>query len=168
MTSVGATQGINPETAADFSSGGFSNFFPIPSYQASAVAAFKQRLGNTNAGKFNTTGRGFPDVAAYAVAYAIWVQGYDGGVAGTSAASPTFASVVALLNDELLSAGRPVLGFLNPWLYWVAAPALNDITAGNNYACSNDTTGFNATTDWDPVCFGRLYVGMLRSHLCFR
>lgn len=155
ITSVGGTENI-PETAVQFSSGGFSNYFPRPRYQDAAVSQYFKYLGDENAGLYNKSGRGFPDVAAYAVAYAIWVQGYDGGVAGTSAASPTFASVVALLNDELLSAGRPVLGFLNPWLYWVAAPALNDITAGNNYACSNDTTGFNATTGWDPVCLHRL------------
>jgi hypothetical protein len=31
MTSVGATQGIAPETGASFSSGGFSNYFAQPS-----------------------------------------------------------------------------------------------------------------------------------------
>jgi subtilase family serine protease len=50
---------------------------------------------------------------------------------GTSCSSPIFASVVAMLNNELLNAGKPVLGFLNPWLY--ANPqAFNDITTGNN------------------------------------
>jgi len=53
-----------------------------------------------------------------------------------------------LINDELISAGRRPLGFLNPWLY--ANPrAFNDITSGSNPSCDN--TGFNATTGWDPV-----------------
>ncbi|PBK67928.1 hypothetical protein ARMSODRAFT_1019974 [Armillaria solidipes] len=52
-----ATQGI-PETAASFSSRGFLNTFAPPSYQASDVAAYPTTLGNTNAGRFNTTGRG--------------------------------------------------------------------------------------------------------------
>jgi tripeptidyl-peptidase I len=50
-------------------------------------------------------------------------------VSGTSCSSPIFASVIALLNNELLNAGKPVLGFLNPWAY--ANPqAFNDITTG--------------------------------------
>ena len=57
VTSVGATQNISPEIAADFSSGGFSNLFARPSYQDDAVSAYLQTLGDTNAGLFNTTGR---------------------------------------------------------------------------------------------------------------
>lgn len=60
MTSVGATIGISSETVADFSLGGFSNFFAQPLYQVSAVSTFLKNLGSTNKGKFNTTGRGFP------------------------------------------------------------------------------------------------------------
>ncbi|KAJ7172970.1 hypothetical protein C8R43DRAFT_1102784 [Mycena crocata] len=53
---------------------------------------------------------------------------------GTSASSPVFASVVALLNDQLIAAGKSQLGFLNPWLY--AHPeAFKDISEGNNDAC---------------------------------
>ncbi|KAJ7290161.1 hypothetical protein C8J57DRAFT_337341 [Mycena rebaudengoi] len=43
--------------------------------------------------------------------------GSTGLVGGTSCSSPIFASVIGLLNDELLNAGKPVLGLLNPWLY---------------------------------------------------
>jgi tripeptidyl-peptidase-1 len=38
-------------------------------------------------------------------------------VAGTSAAAPVVAGAVALLNDELLAAGKRPMGFLNPWIY---------------------------------------------------
>ncbi|KAJ7093711.1 peptidase S8/S53 domain-containing protein [Mycena epipterygia] len=52
-------------------------------------------------------------------------------VEGTSCSSPIFAAIIALLNAELLNAGKPVLGFLNPWLY--ANPgAFNYIVGGNN------------------------------------
>lgn len=133
MTSVGATQGVNPERAASFSSGGFSNFFAIPSYQAAAVSAFKTRLGSTNAGKFNTTGRGFPDVAAQGVNFQIVLDTQTGGVDGTSCASPLFASIIALVNDRLVAAGKSPMGFLNPFLYSAAGTAaLTDITAGTN------------------------------------
>ncbi|KAI0066344.1 subtilisin-like protein [Artomyces pyxidatus] len=149
MTSVGATQNVNPEVAADFSSGGFSNFFGTPSYQTTAKSTFLTKLGNTNSGKFNTSGRGFPDVAALGVDVEIVFQGETGTVDGTSCASPIFASVVSLLNDQLVAAGKPVLGFLNPFLYSTGASALNDITSGSNPGCN--TNGFTATAGWDPV-----------------
>ena len=38
-------------------------------------------------------------------------------VAGTSAATPTVAGMIALANDARLDAGKPVLGFLNPFIY---------------------------------------------------
>jgi tripeptidyl-peptidase I len=47
--------------------------------------------------------------------------GQTGAVAGTSCSSPIFASVIGLLNDRLLTAGKAPLGFLNPWLYSTAA-----------------------------------------------
>ncbi|KAH9910454.1 family S53 protease [Fomitopsis serialis] len=150
LTSVGGTYLI-PETAVNFSSGGFSTFFDRPTYQDTAVEEYLTYLGATNAGLYNPNGRAFPDVAAYAVDFDILYAGEEGGVSGTSCASPTFASVMSLLNGELLAAGRPALGFLNPWLYSSGASALNDITVGNNYACSNYTTGFTATAGWDAV-----------------
>lgn len=106
-------------------------------------------MGNTDSGKFSTSGRGFPDVAAAGVAFNIVVDGRVEQVEGTSCASPTFASVIGLLNDELLSHGQAPLGFLNPWLYSDAASALNDITSGDNPGCF--TNGFPATKGWDAV-----------------
>jgi tripeptidyl-peptidase-1 len=38
-------------------------------------------------------------------------------VGGTSASTPVVAGAIALLNDELLAAGKPPMGFLNPWIY---------------------------------------------------
>jgi len=149
MTSVGATTGIAPETAASFSSGGFSNFFARPSYQSTAVSTFLTKLGSTNSGKFNTSGRGFPDISAQGENVEIVLDDEFGTVAGTSCSSPIFASVFALLNDELVAAGKPPLGFLNPFLYSTGASALNDVTSGTNPGCN--TNGFTAGTGWDPV-----------------
>ncbi|KAH8108266.1 family S53 protease-like protein [Phellopilus nigrolimitatus] len=149
MTSVGATTGVT-ETAADFSSGGFSNYFGTPSYQSSVVSAFLSAQGSTNSGLFNTSGRGFPDVSAQGENVEIIVGGESGTVAGTSCSSPIFASVVALLNDRLVAAGKSPLGFLNPFLYSDAGKAaLNDVTSGDNPGCN--TNGFTARTGWDPV-----------------
>ena len=157
VTSVGATINI-PEQAANFSAGGFSNYWAQPSYQASAVNAYVQALGGANAGLYNASGRAYPDVAAYGWDYEIIADGEVIRISGTSAAAPTFASVVALLNDRLLAAGKTALGWLNPWLYSTAASqgALNAITEGNNFACPNYTTGFNATKGWNPVSVVRV------------
>lgn len=150
MTSVGATQGINPETAADFSSGGFSNVFARPSYQSTAVSKYLTALGSTNSGKFNTSGRAFPDIATQGVDFEIVVDGSTEGVDGTSCASPTLAAIISLLNDRLIAAGKSPLGFLNPFLYSAAGTAaLTDITSGSNPGCG--TQGFPAKAGWDPV-----------------
>ncbi|KAI0713828.1 family S53 protease [Earliella scabrosa] len=149
MTSVGATTGINPESAATFSSGGFSNYFSQPSYQTDAVRGYLSALGSTNSGRFNTSGRGFPDVAAQKVDYEVVIDGSVSGVSGTSCSSPAFASVISLINDRLAAAGKSPLGFLNPFLYSSGASALNDVTTGSNPGCG--TNGFPAKAGWDPV-----------------
>ncbi|EJF57700.1 subtilisin-like protein [Dichomitus squalens LYAD-421 SS1] len=147
ITSVGSTQGNSPETAAQFSSGGFSNVFARPSYQTAAVEAYLNTLGDTNAGLFNTSGRAYPDVSTQGVNFAVNIAGKFEEVYGTSASSPTFASVVALLNDQRLNAGKAPLGFLNP-LFYLNTAAFNDITSGSNPGCN--TQGFPASPGWDP------------------
>ncbi|KAJ7117680.1 family S53 protease [Mycena epipterygia] len=148
LTAVGSVHGTSPETASDFSSGGFSNYFGVPDYQADAVAKYLSILGSTNKGLFNTSGRGYPDVSAQGENVQIVSGGTTQGVDGTSCSSPIFASVIGLLNDQLIAAGKSPLGFLNPWLYSNAA-ALNDVTAGSNPGCG--TNGFPAEAGWDPV-----------------
>jgi len=164
VTAVGGTTGVNPEVAASLSSGGFSNYFARPSYQSSAVSTFLTANGNKFAGLFNTTGRGFPDVAAQAENFQVVIGGSVENVAGTSCASPTVAGVVSLLNDFRLSEGKTSLGFLNPLLYSTGLPGLNDITSGTNPGCG--TTGFTARAGWDPVTgLGTLNFGKLQSLL---
>jgi tripeptidyl-peptidase-1 len=148
LTSVGATQNY-PEVAAGLSSGGFSNYFAAPSYQSTQVKSYISGLGTTYSGKYNATGRGFPDVAAFGENVQIYSGGENGAVGGTSCASPIFASTIGLINDRLIAAGKPALGFLNPWLYSTASSALNDITSGSNPGCN--TNGFSAKAGWDPV-----------------
>ncbi|KAI0055947.1 family S53 protease [Artomyces pyxidatus] len=148
VTSVGATTGV-PETAAYFSSGGFSNHFAAPTYQRGAVADYMAKLGGANRGLFNASGRAWPDVAAQGNNFLIVNQGQTRLIGGTSASAPTFASVIALLNDELVAAGKRPLGFLNPFLYSTGKSAMNDITTGNNPGCNTD--GFPAMEGWDPV-----------------
>ncbi|KAJ7366057.1 family S53 protease [Mycena albidolilacea] len=149
LTAVGSVHGISPEIASTFSSGGFSNYWGVADYQSDAVAAFLKAQGTTtNKGLFNTTGRGYPDVSAQGENVQIVSSGSTGGVDGTSCSSPIFASVISLINDKLIAAGNPPLGFLNPWLY-ANADALNDVTTGSNPGCG--AKGFTARAGWDPV-----------------
>ncbi|TCD70006.1 hypothetical protein EIP91_005256 [Steccherinum ochraceum] len=153
VTAVGGTTQV-PEIAANFSEGGFSDRFARPSYQNDAVSSYlNQKLPNgTYAGLYNSSGRAYPDVSAQSDNFRFFFTGTPHLVGGTSAASPTFAAIVSLLNDARLSNHMPPLGFLNPLLYKIAEQypnAFNDITVGNNPGCG--TPGFNATTGWDPV-----------------
>ncbi|KAF8321188.1 subtilisin-like protein [Clavulina sp. PMI_390] len=149
VTSVGGTYKNNPEVGISFSQGGFSNYFAQPSYQASAVSTFLTAQGSTYSTYYNATGRGFPDVAAQSDYFAVVVSGSVESVGGTSAAAPTFAAIVGLLNDYRISQGKATLGFLNPWLYSTGKSGLTDITSGSNPGCG--TNGFTARAGWDPV-----------------
>ncbi|KAG8165540.1 hypothetical protein KVR01_004092 [Diaporthe batatas] len=153
VTAVGGTQGISPETATFFSSGGFSNVWPRPAYQEQAVSTYLQTNGNNFTGLFNATGRGFPDVAAQSVNYRIIDKGSDSAVQGTSAAAPTFNGIVALLNSARLQSGQPTLGFLNPWLYSTASAAMNDVTTGASTGCDGQSR-FHGQPNGSPAVPG--------------
>lgn len=166
VTAVGATQlkanrtvqlnstFTSPEVAAETrieSGGGFSNVFGLPAYQAAAV---KNWFATANppygADRFNNSQqtRGYPDIAANGVNYITAIDDKFGLVYGTSASTPTVASVFVLINQARLDAGKSSIGFVNPVLY--ANPtALNDVISGRNPGCG--TQGFSAQAGWDPV-----------------
>ncbi|KAK4932151.1 hypothetical protein LTR49_001448 [Elasticomyces elasticus] len=143
------------------SGGGFSNIYPIPSYQASAVAGYfknhnpsypyyettDNKTIGANGGIYNRIGRGYPDFSAIGDNVAIYNQGALIRIGGTSASSPAFASILTRVNEERIAVGKKTIGFVNPVLY--AHPeVLHDITVGNNSGCG--TPGFYAATGWDP------------------
>ncbi|GAW22737.1 hypothetical protein ANO14919_122800 [Xylariales sp. No.14919] len=156
ITSVGATRGVSPEAAVSFSSGGFSTLHARPSWQDSAVSSYLSSIGTTYSPYFNASNRGFPDVATQGASFAVVDKGRNALLSGTSASSPVFAGVVALLNAARKSQGLAPLGFLNPFLY-SNADAFTDITTGYGSGCtSNSAFGrngarWNATQGWDPV-----------------
>lgn len=149
ITGVGATYQIAPEKGIYFSQGGFSRYFDRPVWQAAAVPPFLAKLGTTYAGLYNPAGRAVPDVSAQGYGFQVVVGGQVESVGGTSASSPTFASIVSLLNDYRIANGRPSLGWLNPLLYSIGVSGFTDILLGNNPGCG--TTGFNATEGWDAI-----------------
>lgn len=151
VTTVGGTEGflaVGTEKAALLSSGGFSNVFPRPSYQAADVANYLSTGPKIPTAAFNHTGRGFPDVAAMAMDFMIVDELIPQPVDGTSCATPTFAGIISLVNDALLASGKSPLGFLNPFLYQHASTLL-DITEQCSGGCLN--TGWCAAKGWDAV-----------------
>jgi tripeptidyl-peptidase I len=176
VTSVGSTflpKGASVTADAEISTtrfpsgGGFSNFFPIPDYQSDAVKEYLENHQDPHqassfpyyeavngsgvgqgGGIYNRAGRGHPDVAALGDNVVIYVQGSAQLIGGTSASAPIFASIITLINEQRLNAGKSPVGFVNPILY--AHPEVfHDITNGSNPACG--TTGFLAAEGWDPV-----------------
>ncbi len=114
--------------------GGFSNQFPLPSWQVSAK--IKPPSGG---------GRGVPDVAGDAdpeTGYNVLVDGEKLVIGGTSAVAPLWSGLIARLNQSL---GKPV-GFLQPALYGLPAgsQAFHDVTTGSNGA-------FSAGPGWDAA-----------------
>jgi kumamolisin len=141
-TLQGANGAISSETVwnngaqGGATGGGFSTRFPLPSWQASA--------GVTPA---SGGGRGVPDVAGDAdpqSGYQVLVDGESMVIGGTSAVSPLWSAMIALLNQKL---GKP-LGFLQPTLYGLPGPAqaFDDVTEGSNGS-------FSAAQGWD-ACTG--------------
>jgi len=124
------------------SGGGVSTVYALPGWQsAPGVPAGSMRF--------------VPDISATAAVhdgYVIQIQGKPFYVAGTSASTPSLASVMALV---LQRAGAP-LGNVNPSLYTLASqqasggPAIfHDITSGNNSVPG--VTGYNAGPGYDLV-----------------
>ncbi|KAH9174030.1 subtilisin-like protein [Lactarius sanguifluus] len=149
LTAVGGTTDYDPEVAAPLSGGGFSDHFPRPVYQDAAVSAFLERQGTQYAGLYSPEGRGIPDIAAQALRFRFLVKKAGMIADGTSFSTPTVAGIISLLNDYLITNGRPPLGFLNIRLYDDGFAGLNDITSGSNPGCGTD--GFSAVPGCDPV-----------------
>lgn len=138
---------VQAELLPKGSNGGFSSLFTRPSYQDGIDA-----VGHM---------RGVPDVSADAgsdTGMAIALHLAPGNVIttadGTSAASPFWAGIVALADQD---AGH-ALGFINPAIYRIGRSpsyhrAFHDITTGSNtmkYKTAT-VTGYQAAGGWDPV-----------------
>ncbi|KAK4047243.1 hypothetical protein OIV83_005547 [Microbotryomycetes sp. JL201] len=162
VTSIGATQiqpgkNVNaPEEACQtviYSGGGFSNVFPMPSYQQSAVQEyFAKHTPSYSAAQYNNSmmTRGYPDIAANGANYIVAIDGDFALVYGTSASAPVVGAMLSSVNDARLAAGKSPIGFANPALYSKSFKnAFNDITRGGNQGCG--TAGFTAVQGWDPV-----------------
>ena len=150
VTAVGWTIYTPDEQGDAKSSGGFSNYFPVPDYQVASTSAYINSLNGQYEGLYNASGSGVPDIAMYGSRYETENGNVSSGYhSGTSAGTPVFASMVALVNDMRLRKGMPVLGWLNPMLYSEGLKGVfNDIVEGTSYGCGKS---FNTTVGWDAV-----------------
>lgn len=167
ITTVGGTNlqtksVIGAESTWSCGGGGFSNEFPTPSWQQANVTNYFNLLKNQGltppAAYFNASGRGYPDISALGGqtnAYCVFNGGGSSisGVAGTSASCPVAAGIFSQLTNVRLAAGKSPLGFLNPFIYQVAAGAgcFNDVNDGTSNYCNAGTVGFAALTGWDAA-----------------
>jgi tripeptidyl-peptidase I len=162
VTAVGGTDFktksvIGEETAWSCGGGGFSDTFARPSYQEDAVSSYLTAAAGSlpKSSLYNSTGRGYPDVSALGGQvnpYCVAIRGGTsfGGVAGTSASAPVVAGIFAQLNNVRLAAGKPALGFLNPFIY-SNPTCFNDVKDGSQNNCNAGTDGFPAVTGWDAA-----------------
>lgn len=135
------------ETAWIDSGGGTTpNNFAIPTWQQAAAA------GCTNCSQ---TLRNGPDISAnsdfsfYVCADQTSCTANNFG--GTSFAAPMWAGFMALVNQQAVGNGSPVLGFVNPALYDLYASSFSadfhDITTGTQTGGSNSATvGYDVVT----------------------
>jgi tripeptidyl-peptidase-1 len=155
----GTEEAVSYQVAGFTSGGGFSNYEPTQSWQQAAVSAYlSSGVQLPPASYFNASGRAYPDVAALGNNFIITSGGSNTQVGGTSAASPTFAAIVAILNDYRFKNGGAALGPLNPLLYKMSAEqpsTFQDITTGNNICteagCARTCKGYVCAKGWDPV-----------------
>ncbi|KAG5633416.1 hypothetical protein H0H81_007989, partial [Sphagnurus paluster] len=110
-------EAIVPGVAFFSGGGGFSNRFPTPAYQQQTVQGYLNGLQKSDParlGLFNNKGRAYPDLSANAHAFLTVDEGSFGPNSGTSGATPTVASIITLVNDARLAAGKKPVGFINP------------------------------------------------------
>jgi kumamolisin len=132
--------------------GAVSDVFERPEWQSGITIA------SVNPGAI--TGRCIPDVAANAdwnaSPYLLVVDGHAEPNGGTSAASPLWAALIALMNSQLTGGQR--VGFLTPLLYQAAGAAngqtigalgCTDVISGNNDTAT--VGGYSAGPGYDAV-----------------
>ena len=145
------------------SGGGVSSLYPRPFYQFGTPSSYTTLFGSTVV----ATGRTTPDVSFNSAAQGGFIVylgflGAWGVFSGTSAASPAWAGIIALVDQ----ANRGPAGFINPAIYqlgrnpfagFFGGASFHDITVGENSDTAGTlsfvdgfvaTRGYDLTTGW--------------------
>jgi len=153
------------DTAASLAFGG-----TISASGGGLSAVYKKPAWQTGPGVPNDGARDVPDISLNASnahdSYIIVSEGALFAVGGTSAAAPSFAGMLALLNQYLVQNGvqtKSGLGNINPKLYGMAAGGtsgiFHDVTTGDNIVpcrvgtpnCADGHLGYTAGVGYDLV-----------------
>lgn len=162
-------------------SGGFSEFVPMPDYQLRHTNSVSGYSRGPDAPGVVPYGRGYPDVALMAqgpdivtrdaqqaaLGYQAFLEGqwidYAGG---TSLAAPIWGAIIARLNQARRQRGLGRLGFVNPLLYHLQSTAepkpFRDVVSGRsdvrvkvlNQALQaewQNIPGYEARSTWEPA-----------------
>ncbi|KAI0880916.1 subtilisin-like protein [Annulohypoxylon maeteangense] len=148
LQSNGTLAAANVKDIPWATSGGFSQYFPRPDYQETALSTYFSKHDPGIDAAYNKTGRGFPDISALGRNVAVAVLGELGVADGTSASTPLIGAMFNRINEERLAVGKSTIGFVNPVLY-ANSGIFEDITAGDNGICG--VKGFPAVEGWDPA-----------------
>ena len=156
VTAVGATTAAtNPFAAAEFSGGGFSQYFPRPDWQAAEVDQYVTALDGHLDGYYNASMRAVPDLSAIGTHFLIMTAQTPSFIGGTSASCPVVASMLSLVNNERLKEGKRSLGWLNERLYSREVQAvLKDVTVGETDSCDyegEEPGGWPSAKGWDAA-----------------
>jgi hypothetical protein len=179
ITTVSAGGAWQSETGWNGSGGGWNTESPIPSGSPNFLWDQTTAINSTNGG--DPSYRNIPDVSAEANTdnYFCANESCQGGIGGTSLASPRWAGFVSLINQQAAAnataaGANSTLGFLNPTIYPIGqgssyGSVFHDITSGSNpsdstppLTCTIGTLGcldvngqglqgFNAVTGFDLV-----------------
>ncbi len=149
-----------PEQAWNDSRTGFA------STGGGASSYFAKPLWQTGPGVPADGARDLPDISLNSsghTPYYVISEGKAYGVSGTSASTPTFAGMLALLTQHLAAGGpQQGLGNINPALYRLAQATkdvFHDVAAGDNQepceqgspACVNGLAGYSAGPAYDQT-----------------
>ena len=84
ITAVGATHDVKPESAIDFSGGGFSNYWARPEWKNADVQVYLDAGHSANfSDYFKISDRAYPDVAAQGDNFQVIYHGSDDLFRGT-------------------------------------------------------------------------------------
>jgi tripeptidyl-peptidase-1 len=135
-----AENGTEVPTSRFPSGGGFSNVFSRPAWQDAHVTGYLNSTTlpfdgyegggvnyssvNLGVGRYNKLGRAYPDVAANGDNFVVSTGGDLVRIGGTSASCPLFGSILNMINEERLAAGKSTVGFVHQVL---VSPAVSKL-----------------------------------------